>query len=137
MHGKNLSQTKYLMLNSYIFLFPFSQPYHTTPKLLPSVKGPFSCTRTQEPLFPLGLPRWNRPCQRGKHKRLGLDPWVRKIPGGRHGSPLQYSCLENPKDSGAWRATIHSVAKTEVLFSLSSSVKSFKTLREVGMRTDI
>ena len=40
-------------------------------------------------------------------------------------------------DSGAWRATIHRVAKTEVLFSLSSSVKSFKTLREVGMRTDI
>ena len=28
--------------------------------------------------------------------RPGLDPWVRKVPGGGHGNPLQYSCLENP-----------------------------------------
>ena len=34
--------------------------------------------------------------------RLGFDPWVGKIPGGGHGSPLQYSCLENPMDRGAW-----------------------------------
>ena len=31
--------------------------------------------------------------------------------GGGHGSPLQYSCVENPMDRGAWRATVHSVAK--------------------------
>ena len=33
-------------------------------------------------------------------------------PGERHGNPLQYSCLENPMDRGAWRATIHGVAKS-------------------------
>ena len=32
-------------------------------------------------------------------------------PGERNGNPLQYSCLENPIDRGAWRATVHSVAK--------------------------
>ena len=31
-------------------------------------------------------------------RRRGFDPWVRKIPGGRDGNPLQYSCLENPRD---------------------------------------
>ena len=33
-------------------------------------------------------------------------------PGGGHGNPLQYPCLENPKDRGAWRATVHGVAKS-------------------------
>ena len=44
--------------------------------------------------------------------RPGLDPWVRKIPGGGHGNPLQYSCLENPMDRGAWQAKVHGMAKS-------------------------
>ena len=40
----------------------------------------------------------------GKSRRCGFDPWVWKIPGGEHGKPLQYSCLENLMDRGAWRA---------------------------------
>ena len=32
--------------------------------------------------------------------------------GGGHGNPLQYFCLENPRDRGAWRATVHGVAKS-------------------------
>ena len=32
--------------------------------------------------------------------------------GGGHGNPLQYSCLENAMDRGAWQATVHSVAKS-------------------------
>ena len=35
-----------------------------------------------------------------------------RSPGGGHGNPLQYSCLENPMDRGAWRATVHGVAKS-------------------------
>ena len=34
-------------------------------------------------------------------------------PGGGHGNPLQYSCLENPLDRGAWRAAVHGVAKSQ------------------------
>ena len=34
--------------------------------------------------------------------RPGFDPWVRKFPGEGKGNPLQYSCLENPMDGGAW-----------------------------------
>ena len=33
-------------------------------------------------------------------------------PGGGHGNPLQYSCLENPMDRGAWRVTVHKVTKS-------------------------
>jgi len=40
-----------------------------------------------------------------------IDPWVRKIPGEGNGNPLQYSCLGNPMDRGAWQATVHGVAK--------------------------
>ena len=44
----------------------------------------------------------NLPANTGDVKRSnpGLDPWVEKIPGGGHGNPLQYSCLENPMDRG-------------------------------------
>ena len=38
---------------------------------------------------------------------LGLIPESGRSPGGGHGNPLQGSCLENPMDRGAWRATIH------------------------------
>ena len=41
-----------------------------------------------------------------------IDPWVKKLPGGRNGNPLQYSCLGNPVDRGAWRATVHGVTKS-------------------------
>ena len=42
---------------------------------------------------------------------LGSIPGSGKTPGGRHGNPFQYSCLENPMDKGAWQATVHGVAK--------------------------
>ena len=37
---------------------------------------------------------------------------LERSPGGGNGNPLQYSCLENPMDGGAWRATVHGVAKS-------------------------
>ena len=42
---------------------------------------------------------------------MGLIPGLGKSPEGRHGNPLQDSCLESPMDKGAWRATDHKVAK--------------------------
>ena len=42
-------------------------------------------------------------------------PWeeLGRSPRGSHGNPLQYSCLENPMDRGAWRATIHKVTQSQ------------------------
>ena len=41
----------------------------------------------------------------------GSIPGSERSPGGRNGNPLQYSCLENSMDRGAWWATVHGVAK--------------------------
>ena len=53
-------------------------------------------------------------CQCKRLKRLEFDPWIRKIPLEKeNGNPLQYSCLENPTDRGAWQAMAHGVAKSQ------------------------
>ena len=36
-----------------------------------------------------------------------------KSPGGKHGYPLQYACLKNPMNSGAWQATVHGITKCQ------------------------
>ena len=42
----------------------------------------------------------------------GLIPGLGRSPGEGNGNPLQYSCLEKPRDRGAWRATVHGVPKS-------------------------
>ena len=42
---------------------------------------------------------------------VGSVPGSGRSPGGGHGNPLQYSCLENAMNRGAWRASVHGVAK--------------------------
>ena len=44
---------------------------------------------------------------------LGSIPGSGRSPGEGHGNPLQYSCLENPMDRGAWWATVHRTAKSQ------------------------
>ena len=51
-------------------------------------------------------------CQCRRHRRHSFILGLEKSPGGGHGNPLQYSCLENPMDRGAWWATVHEVAKS-------------------------
>ena len=53
----------------------------------------------------------NPPANAGDVKDGGSIPGLGRFPGGGHGNPLQYSCLENPMDRGAWWATVHSVSK--------------------------
>ena len=48
---------------------------------------------------------------------LGSIPGLGRSAGGRHGNPLQSSCLENPMDRGAWRATVHQVTKSQTRLS--------------------
>ena len=44
----------------------------------------------------------NQPANAGDMRDAGLIPGLGRSPGEEHGNPLQYSCLENPKDTGAW-----------------------------------
>ena len=43
---------------------------------------------------------------------MGSIPGSGRSPGGGHGNPLQYSCLENPMDRGAWQATVYRITKS-------------------------
>ena len=63
-----------------------------------------------------GLSQWlngkESTCNEGATGDTGSIPKLGKIPGGRYGNTLQYSCLENPMDRGAWRAAIRGVAES-------------------------
>ena len=54
----------------------------------------------------------NQPVNAGDARVAGLISGLGKSPGGGHGKPLQYSCLEHPMDRGAQQATVHWVAKS-------------------------
>ena len=49
----------------------------------------------------------------GDIRDVGSIPGLGRSPGGGHGNPLQYSCLENPTDRGAWQATVHRVTELD------------------------
>ena len=51
------------------------------------------------------------PANAGDIRDAGLIPGLGISPGEGHGNPLQYSCLENPMDKGAWRAIVPGVTK--------------------------
>ena len=53
----------------------------------------------------------NPPASAGETQDEGSVPGSGRSSGGRNGNPLQYSCLENPLDTGVWQATVHEVAK--------------------------
>ena len=60
---------------------------------------------------PTGTMVKNPPANAGDARDLGSIPGLGKSPGEENGNPLQYSCLGNPMDRGAWRLTIHGVSK--------------------------
>ena len=55
----------------------------------------------------------NMPANAGDVRDTGSVLGSGRSPGEGHGNPLQYSCLENPMDRGAWRATVHRVTKSQ------------------------
>ena len=57
----------------------------------------------------------NQPASTGDIRDVSSMPGSGRSLGGGHGNPLQYSCLENPKDRGAWLATVHGITKNQTL----------------------
>ena len=62
--------------------------------------------------FPGGFSGKNPPVSAGDVSDAGWIPGLGRCPGGGHGNPLQYSCLENPMDRGAWQATVYGITKS-------------------------
>ena len=71
-------------------------------------------TRTEEKGFPSSSAVKNLPANAGD---MGFISRLGRTPGGGDGIPLQYSCLENPRDRGAWWATVLGVAKSQTRLS--------------------
>ena len=84
------------MALNYCFLFhvyfTHMYIYYGASQVAPVVKNPPACT--------------------GDVRDAGSIPGLGRPPGGGHGNTLQYSCLKNPMDRGAWRTTVHGVGKT-------------------------
>ena len=55
----------------------------------------------------------NPPANAGDVGDVGSIPGSGRSPGGGHGDPLQYSCLGNPMDRGAWQAAVHGVTESQ------------------------
>ena len=60
--------------------------------------------------FPGGSDGKESACNAGD---MGFIPGSGRSPGGGNSNPLQYSCLDNPMDRGAWWATVHGVTKSQ------------------------
>ena len=56
----------------------------------------------------------NPPANAGDLRDIGSIPGLGRSPGEGNGNPLQYSCLENPMEGGAWWATVHGIAKSQI-----------------------
>ena len=61
--------------------------------------------------FPSGSVVKKSPVNAGATGDASLIPGLARFPGRGNGNPPQYSCQDNPMDRGAWRATVHGVAK--------------------------
>ena len=59
----------------------------------------------------------NLPANAGDARNSGLIPGWGRSAGGGNGKPLQYSCLGNSMDRGAWKSTVHGVAKSQTQLS--------------------
>ena len=70
--------------------------------------------------FPGGTSGREPTCHAGDIRDPGSIPGWGRSPGGGNGHPLQYSCLENPTDRGAWWATVHGVTKSQTQLKQSS-----------------
>ena len=64
---------------------------------------------------------------------MSIQPLLDHFPGEGHGNPLQYSCLENPMDRGAWWATVHRVARSHTRLNRLST----HTHRTMAQRTSL
>ena len=75
----------------------------------------------------------NPPANAGEAGEVGSIPELGMSPGGGSGNPLQYSCLENPMDRGAWKAIVQKAAKSQTRLSTSL----LKKKKKEGLKSNI
>ena len=106
-HGVAKSRTR---LSDFHFTFPRGQSLTVIDALLLVIRMMISSVNG----FPGGSVGKESACNVGD---LGLIPGLGRAPGKGNSNPLQCSCLENSMDRGAWVATVHGVAKSQIQLS--------------------
>ena len=94
------------VLKHHLVLVPYSLVFHVNPVSLPPNFCHFPHVMSL-PKFFLGITGGSAV----KKPPAIQEMWVQLLPGEGNGNPLQYSCMGNPMDKGAWRATVHEVVK--------------------------
>ena len=95
-----------------------SFPVHSSPPHWRLLAHSWESLWPSQAISQVALVDKNLSAKAGDLRDAGLLPRWERSPGGGHGNPLQYPCLENPKDRGAWWATVHGVAKTLTWLSM-------------------
>ena len=98
-------------------------------------KGPQLTCRCPDHLgLPGGSAVKNPPANAGD---MGLIPGLRRFPGGGNGNPLQYTCLENPMDRGAWWVTVHGGHKESAMTEhICTSVLTIWVKSKLGQKVN-
>ena len=91
----------------------------------------FNKWRQRKILGTLGSDGKESDCHAGDR---GSIPGLGRSPGGAHGNPLHFSCLENPTDRGAWRATVHGVAESQTRRKWWSTSIQWAHLKSTALR---
>ena len=95
-------------------MWTFQPPFTPQTSCLWGLTGKEITMRKRSPLnvASQGGASGKEPAWQGRRRDADSAFQLGRSPGGGHGNPLQHSCLKNPMDRGAWRATVHRVAKT-------------------------
>jgi len=79
----------------------------------------------------------NLPAKAEDRRDSDLTPGLGRSPGGGHGNPLQYSCLQYPMDRGAWWSIVHRVAKNQIrleqLNMHAHNIKSMNSEQQIAL----
>ena len=73
-----------------------------------------SCVTSHRGVSQVAQIQENPPANAGEKRDMGSIPGSGRSPGGGHGNPFQYSCLENLIDRGTWQATVHRVTQSQI-----------------------
>ena len=74
------------------------------------------------------------PDNAGDARDVDSIPGLGRSPGERNGNPLQYSCLGNSMDRGAWWARVHGIAKSWTRLSTHTHVSDYINCRSAGLK---
>ena len=107
---------------TYFHILAWKTPWTEEPGRIQSIGSQKSQTRlSSSSRLPWWLSSKESACNA---ENLSLVPGLGRSPGGGHGNPLQYSCLENPMDRGAWQAVVHWVSQSWTQLKQLSSISS-------------